>query len=73
LASVEEIRKLVATVSAARMSDLDASLAWAARNSRVMDRRGITGFCWGGRITWLYTSHQPKLKELQAWVRQHGV
>jgi carboxymethylenebutenolidase len=68
LASVEEIRKLVATVPDAQvMSDLDASLAWAARNRGDIDRLAITGFCWGGRITWLYTSHQPKVKVGVAW------
>jgi carboxymethylenebutenolidase len=30
-------------------------------------RLGITGFCWGGRIVWLYAAHQPKLKAGVAW------
>jgi carboxymethylenebutenolidase len=68
LASVEEIRKVVAAVPDAQvLSDLDASLAWAARNSGDADRLGITGFCWGGRITWLYTCHQAKVKAGVAW------
>ena len=30
-------------------------------------RLGITGFCWGGRITWLYAAHNPALKAGVAW------
>jgi carboxymethylenebutenolidase len=50
------------------MSDLDAAVAWAAR-SGIGDaaRAGVTGFCWGGRITWLYAAHNPKLKAGVAW------
>jgi carboxymethylenebutenolidase len=49
------------------MADLDATVAWAARNGGDIDRLAITGFCWGGRITWLYTAHQPKVKAGVAW------
>jgi len=50
------------------MSDLDAAVAWAAK-SGIGDaaRVGATGFCWGGRITWLYAAHNPKLKAGVAW------
>ena len=50
------------------MSDLDAAVAWAAKQG-VGDaaRVGVTGFCWGGRITWLYAAHNPKLKAGVAW------
>ena len=50
------------------MSDLDAAAAWATR-SGIGDaaRVGVTGFCWGGRITWLYAAHSPKLKAGVAW------
>jgi carboxymethylenebutenolidase len=68
LASVDEIRKVVSKVPDAQvMSDLDACVAWAARNSGDTNRLGITGFCWGGRITWLYTFHQPKVRAGVAW------
>jgi carboxymethylenebutenolidase len=68
LARVEDVRKVVAAVPDAQvLSDLNASVAWAARNSGDTDRLGITGFCWGGRITWLYTSHQPKVRAAVAW------
>jgi len=49
------------------MSDLDACAAWAAKNGGDAARLGITGFCWGGRITWLYAAHNPKLKAGVAW------
>lgn len=49
------------------MSDLDATVAWAARNGGNTERLAITGFCWGGRITWLYAAHQPKVKAAAAW------
>jgi carboxymethylenebutenolidase len=50
------------------MSDLDAAATWAAKNSRgSADHLAITGFCWGGRIAWLYAAHNPKLKAGAAW------
>lgn len=49
------------------MNDLDACVAWAARNGGQADKLAITGFCWGGRITWLYAAHQPRLKAAVAW------
>jgi len=59
---------LVAKVSEPRvLADLDAAAAWAAANGGDPDRLGITGFCWGGRVTWLYAAHNPKLKAAVAW------
>ena len=49
------------------MSDLDACVAWAQGNGGDTGRLGITGFCWGGRIVWLYAAHNPKLKAGVAW------
>lgn len=68
LASIDEIRKVVGTVPDAQVfSDLDASLDWAARNGGNLARVGVTGFCWGGRITWLYAAHQSRVKAGVAW------
>jgi carboxymethylenebutenolidase len=68
LGSVEEIRPIVAKVPDAQvMSDLDAAVAWAAKNGGDPARLAITGFCWGGRIVWLYAAHNPKLKAGVAW------
>ena len=49
------------------MSDLDALAAWTAANGGDAQRLAITGFCWGGRITWLYAAHNPSLKAGVAW------
>jgi carboxymethylenebutenolidase len=49
------------------MSDLDATAAWAGAHHGDESRMGVTGFCWGGRITWLYAAHNPKLKAGVAW------
>ena len=49
------------------MSDLDAAVAWAAKNGGNVDKLGITGFCWGGRITWLYVAHNPNVDAGVAW------
>ena len=49
------------------MSDLDACVKWASTNGGNPTRLGITGFCWGGRITWLYDAHNPNVKAGVAW------
>ena len=48
------------------MADLDGALAWAKSNGGDPSRAAITGFCWGGRITWLYAAHAP-VKAGVAW------
>ena len=55
------------TPDAGVMADLDACVAWAAGNGGDSARLAITGFCWGGRITWLYAAHNPGLKAGVAW------
>lgn len=49
------------------LADLDAAVAWAGRNGGNVNRLGITGFCWGGRVVWLYAAHNPRLKAGVAW------
>ena len=50
------------------MSDLDAAVAYAKGTGKAdTGRLGITGFCWGGRITWLYAAHNPGVKAGVAW------
>jgi carboxymethylenebutenolidase len=49
------------------LGDLDATVAWAKANGGNTDKLGITGFCWGGRITWLYAAHNPNVKAGVAW------
>lgn len=49
------------------LADLDHVASWASRNGGDVHRLMITGFCWGGRITWLYAAHNPQLKAAVAW------
>lgn len=44
------------------MSDLDAAAAFASADGADMSRLGIVGFCWGGRIVWLYAAHNQQVK-----------
>lgn len=55
------------TPDAQVMADLDACVAWAKANGGNVDKLGITGFCWGGRVTWLYAAHNPAVKAGVAW------
>ena len=70
--SYGEIAKLLAEVidkvpDAQVMADLDATVAWAGLQGAGVDRTAVTGFCWGGRITWLYAAHNPSVKAGVAW------
>jgi len=70
LTDVQEIvNKVVSKVPDDQvMSDLDLTAQWAFRDSHGDTRRlTIAGFCWGGRIVWLYAAHNPKLKAGAAW------
>jgi carboxymethylenebutenolidase len=50
------------------MSDLDAAVAWAKGTGKGdVAKLAITGFCWGGRIVWLYAAHNEHLKAGVAW------
>ena len=71
-ASYTDIPKLMSEViaqvpDAQVMADLDAAVQWASKNGGNTKRLAITGFCWGGRITWLYAAHRPELKAGVAW------
>ncbi|MFO1246175.1 MAG: dienelactone hydrolase family protein [Ramlibacter sp.] len=71
-ASYNEMAKLLAEVvskvpDAQVMGDLDATVQWAGANGGNTGKVGITGFCWGGRITWLYAAHNPTVKAGVAW------
>jgi carboxymethylenebutenolidase len=65
----EILTKVVSKVPDAQvMSDLDATANWAAKASHGdIARIAIVGFCWGGRIVWLYAAHNPKLRTGAAW------
>src|ERR1700691_4485658 len=60
LTDYKDILAIVGKVPDAQvMSDLDAAVAWARGNGAHASKLGITGFCWGGRITWMYSAHNP--------------
>lgn len=69
ISSIAEIQEKITskTPDTQVISDLDDSLAWALKNGGDPARIGITGFCWGGRITWLYCANNPKVKAGVAW------
>ena len=67
-----EMAKLISEVvskvpDAQVMRDLDGAVSWASNNGGDAKKLGITGFCWGGRITWLYAQHSDKVKAGVAW------
>src|SRR2546423_5156840 len=66
--AMEDVMKVVAKVPDEQvMSDLDATVAYAKANKGNTKHLGITGFCWGGRIVWLYAEHSKDLKAGVAW------
>ncbi|NCT85028.1 MAG: dienelactone hydrolase family protein [Comamonadaceae bacterium] len=70
--SYTDIPKLISEVvskatDAQVMGDLDATLAWAAAQGGNTAKLGITGFCWGGRTTWIYAAHNPGVTAAVAW------
>ncbi len=69
IASIPEILEKITgkTSDAQVLSDLDACVAWAAKQGADTSRLAVTGFCWGGRITWLYAAHNPAVKAGVAW------
>jgi carboxymethylenebutenolidase len=72
VSKIENIQEIINTIvskvpDSQVMSDLDSTAAWAAKNGGSPDRLAITGFCWGGRIVWMYAAQNPKLKAGAAW------
>ena len=65
---MDMMRDVVAKVPDAEvLSDLDAAVAYAESEGADTARLAITGFCWGGRIVWLYAAHNHALKAGVAW------
>jgi len=63
------LRDIVArTPDAQVMADLDACVAYAKSTGKAnVDKLGITGFCWGGRVTLMYAAHNPSVDAAVAW------
>ncbi len=72
-AGISDIQELIKTIvskvpDTQVMSDLDATVAYAKASGKADTARlAVTGFCWGGRIVWLYAAHNPSLKAAVAW------
>ncbi|CCJ06489.1 dienelactone hydrolase family protein [Methylocystis sp. SC2] len=65
---IEAIRAIVARVpDAETMEIFDQALAYAVARGGDAKRAAITGFCWGGRIAWLYAVHHPRLRACIPW------
>ncbi len=54
------------TPDAQVLNDLQAALVWAGKNGGDLKKVGVTGFCWGGRITWL-SATLPQVRAGVAW------
>ena len=66
---MDETRRIMSSVPEAQvMSDLDATEAYAKSTGKAdTTKLAVTGFCWGGRETWLYAAHNPDLKAAVPW------
>ncbi|MCP1471801.1 carboxymethylenebutenolidase [Sphingobium sp. OAS761] len=63
---IADYKQLIGTIvskapDAQVLTDIDTTYAWVGAQGGDVSRRGITGFCWGGRIVWLYASRSPDL------------
>jgi carboxymethylenebutenolidase len=72
VSKIENIQEIIKTVvskvpDTQVMSDLDAAVVWSEKNGGDTSRLGVTGFCWGGRITWMYAAHSDTVKAGVAW------
>jgi len=68
LSDIQDIMKIVSTVPNEQvMTDLDSTVAFAKSEHADTAKLGVTGFCWGGGKTWLYTAHNPAVKAGVAW------
>lgn len=65
----EIIAKVVSKVSDSEIiADLDATVNFVGMHTNGdVSHLAVTGFCWGGRITWLYCAHNPQVKAGVAW------
>jgi carboxymethylenebutenolidase len=72
LTKLENIKEVVAGANKLSdmqaFEDLDKVVSWAGGQARAdASRLGITGFCRGGRMVWMYTAHNKKVDAGVAW------
>ena len=63
---IADFKQLIGTIvskapDAQVLTDIDTTYAFAGSHGGDGERRGITGFCWGGRVVWLYAAHSAQL------------
>jgi carboxymethylenebutenolidase len=66
------LQEIVAkTPDAQIVGDFDACVAYAKESGKAeVTRLGITGFCWGGRVAYMYAAHNPNVKAVVVWYGQ---
>lgn len=70
---MQDIQQIISQVvskvpDAQVLTDIDATVAYAKKSGSGNDKKlAVTGFCWGGRQTWLYAAHNPSVKAAAAW------
>jgi carboxymethylenebutenolidase len=68
ISEISELAKIFSSIPDTQsMSDLDSTAEWAGANEGNIKKLSITGFCWGGRIVWLYAAHNANVKAGAAW------
>ena len=72
LTKLENIKEVIAGANKLSdqqaFQDIDAVVAWADKQKRAnTSKLGITGFCRGGRMVWMYTAHNKKVDAGVAW------
>lgn len=72
LSKMTDVKEIVANVISKApddryLADADATIAWAAAHKGDVNRVAVTGFCRGGRQTWLIAEHNPRVKAAVAW------
>ena len=77
LSKMTDVKQIFADViskepDAQYMADADATVAWASANKGDTSRLGVTGFCRGGRMTWLFAAHHPTVRAAVAWYGPMG-
>lgn len=72
LSKMTDVKEIIANViskapDARYLADADATLTWAGANKGDLNRVAVTGFCRGGRATWMVAIDNPKVKAAVAW------
>lgn len=68
LTDTDEIRSIVQRVPDAQATaDLDRAADFAADRTGDIRRLYMTGFCWGGRLAWVYAASSGRLRAAVAW------